>query len=197
MSQPKAQILLEVLIGVTLLGIVLTALVLLYSSVIKVSRFSIQSLSVKSLIDDYREKIGALSYDNWLAIENLATNTEYRIVISGDQLNIEPGRESLVQGGFNLQRWFTVEYIFRDLQGNLSSAGYRDYSSQKITVFVLTPEREHQDSFIIVKPTQKIVFQRLWGGGPTGDEVVKEFTNDFASSSFIQYETNSIKLQLQ
>ncbi len=193
MPRLKSQSLVEMLValgvGVILIGAAVSATVITLRSQVKTKLLrSAYSLAVKT-IDDLR----TISQSDWHSIYNLpkGESNKYYIYSSSTQLYIKKGQGTTNIEGQNFNRWFYVENVYRDSNGNIvKSGGTEDPSTQKATINVSFNRGGVETvtlSTYLTRWKNKISKQGHWEEGPGQTGTRKKFSYSFVKSKGIDY----------
>jgi len=151
------------------------------------------------LLAETQEQIKVISDQDWHSLYNLTkgpcadSSCHYHIVKDGNQWQVQSGEETVNLGGQTYTRYFVVYNVQRDGSGNIvESGGSDDPLTQKVVVFVKKGNFLKTSSKYISRCHYDVFPQGDWSGGPIGDAVVSGSTNNFATSSNINYSSSGV-----
>jgi len=195
----KAQVLIELLIVIGLFSILAAGLagVVSVSSKAKVTASYITQ--ARSLLQQYREAIFTISFNDWNKFENLnkSSSSFYYLYSTSGSWEINSGKEIFNFQEKNVERYFYVEKVWR-FNNIPTTTNYGDINfdpaTLKFTIVVSVENYKITDEFFLTKWKNTSVFQSSWGGGPGVEGPLKFFSNYFSSSSNIKYDDEKIQL---
>ncbi|MST04208.1 MAG: hypothetical protein EXS49_01395 [Candidatus Pacebacteria bacterium] len=205
------QSLVEILIAITVAFIMISgasALIGVSLHGTKVNRFNQEG---NFLAEDLLSKLTAYSDKKWycptpcsgnFGIYNLGKDpllNHYYLSTSTPVTSWISGDETLTLNGLNYIRYFYVENVSRDANGNIESSydiNNDDPSTQKLTIIVSWSGTPNAGQTIIskyiIRKSSVVFIQTDWTGGPnpTDWSYVPKFSNQFHDELNIQYSTN-------
>ncbi|KKU77394.1 MAG: hypothetical protein UY12_C0026G0013 [Parcubacteria group bacterium GW2011_GWA2_47_8b] len=198
----KGQSLIEILIGITIAGMLISGAVLTITASL---RSSVQNKNIQtatSLGQELLDKASVFSEGSWLGVYNLDKSlTEYYLATSGPSFVTSIGMETIELDGVSFVRYFILDNVSRDSDGNIvTSGGTDDPSTQKITVFVFWSEGGDASNSTFVKYLTRgrnLVFRQTdWSGGSgqTGPITVPNSRYDTATDIDATGQPGSIKV---
>jgi len=195
----KSQALLELLLAILVFAIVAASLTKAISSILFANQNLKEVSDASLLLAETQEQIKVISDQDWHSLYNLTkgpctdSSCHYHIVKNGNQWQVQPGEETVNLGGQTYTRYFVVYNVQRDSSGNIvESGGSDDPLTQKVVVFVKKGNFLKTSSKYISRCYYDVFSQRDWSGGPVGDVVVSGSTNNFATSSNINYSSSGV-----
>lgn len=191
------QVLIELLIIIALFSILATGLTMVVSVSTKSKQIASLISQARSLIQEYREAIVSISLNSWNVFDSLAKGTtNYYHLVKNVNWEVQPGKENFIFLEKNVERYFTLENVYRDINNipTTSVTSIFDPSLIKINIFVKINQTEFKDELFLSRWVNLAIFQGAWGGGPGESGPVRDFTNKFASSSNIDFYETEIKL---
>jgi len=195
----KSQALLELLLAIFIFAIVAAGLTKAIGSILFANQNLREISDASLLLAETQEQIKVISDQDWHSIYNLTkgpcadSSCHYHIVKNGNQWQVQPGEETVNLGGQTYTRYFVVYNVQRDGSGNIvESGGNDDPLTQKVVVFVKKGNFLKTNTKYISRCHYDVFPQRDWSGGPVGDAVVSGSTNNFATSSNINYSSSGV-----
>lgn len=202
--QDSGQALIEILIGLFIAGILVSAataaVVIVLRSNLETKNFQTASALSQKLIDDVKTVAEA----DWHDIYNLTkgSDTQNFVAASGTALVILPGTATTTVGNITYTQFFSIENVKR-LSGSISDdpSATDDPSTQKIVSHVQwssvsrTPEAAL--TVYLTRWRNLISQQSDWSGGSGQEGPISEFNQKFASSSGINYSSNTGSIIIQ
>ncbi|MDP3052843.1 MAG: prepilin-type N-terminal cleavage/methylation domain-containing protein [bacterium] len=200
----KGQALIEILVGLAvgaiLIGGATAAIVAILRSNLESKNFQAASSLSQELLDDAKTMAEA----DWHNIYNLSkgSGTQYYVAASGTVLAVFSGTTTTLVGNITYTKFFSIEDVGRDSSNTIvASGGTDDPSTQKITSHAQWPSAgKTSDVPLIVYLTRwrNIISQQTnWSGGVGQTEPVLEFSNQFASSTGIDYSSSTGSIIIQ
>ena len=195
----KSQALLELLLAIFIFAIVAASLTKAIGSILFANQNLKEVSDASLLLAETQEQIKVISDQDWHSLYNLTkgpcadSSCHYHIVKNGNQWQVQPGEETVNLGGQTYTRYFIVYNVQRDGSGNIvDSGGNDDPLTQKVVVFVKKGNFLKTNTKYISRCHYDVFPQRDWSGGPVGDAVVSGSTNNFATSSNINYSSSGV-----
>jgi len=198
----KSQALLELLLAIFIFAIVAASLTKAIGSILFANQNLRENSDASLLLAETQEQIKVISDQDWHILfqeDNLTkgpcsdSSCHYHIVKNGNQWQVQSGKETVNLGGLTYTRYFVVYNVQRDASGNIvESGGNDDPLTQKVVVFVKRENFLKTNTKYISRCHYDVFPQRDWSGGPVGDAVVSGSTNNFATSSDINYSSSGV-----
>ena len=195
----KSQALLELLLAIFIFAIVAASLTKAIGSILFANQNLREVSDASLLLAETQEQIKVISDQDWHSLYNLTkgpcadSSCHYHIVKNGNQWQVQSGEETVNLGGQTYTRYFVVYNVQRDGSGNIvESGGNDDPLTQKVVVFVKKGNFLKTNTKYISRCHYDVFPQRDWSGGPVGDAVVSGSTNNFATSSDINYSSSGV-----
>lgn len=191
------QVLIELIIIIGLFSILASGLAMTISISGRAKQIANLISQARSLIQEYREALLNLSLNSWQKFDILAKGpTNYYKLVKNTSWDIQNGKENLTLFDQTIERYFIVENVYRTIDGypTTSPTSLADPATLKFTISVKINQTEFKDEILLTRWSNLAVFQAAWGGGPTNEGPVTDFTNQFASSSNIDFYETEIKL---
>ncbi len=195
----KSQALLELLLAIFIFAIVAASLTKAIGSILFANQNLRENSDASLLLAETQEQLKVISDQDWHSLYNLTkgpcadSSCHYHIVKNGNQWQVQSGEETVSLGGQTYTRYFVVYNVQRDGSGNIvESGGNDDPLTQKVVVFVKKGNFLKTNTKYISRCHYDVFPQRDWSGGPVGDAVVSGSTNNFATSSDINYSSSGV-----
>jgi len=195
----KSQALLELLLAIFIFAIVAASLTKAISSILFANQNLRENSDASLLLAETQEQLKVISDQDWHSLYNLTkgpcsdSSCHYHIVKNGNQWQVQSGEETVSLGGQTYTRYFVVYNVQRDASGNIvESGGNDDPLTQKVVVFVKKGNFLKTSTKYISRCHYDVFPQRDWSGGPVGDAVISGSTNNFATSSDINYSSSGV-----
>jgi len=195
----KSQALLELLLAIFIFAIVAASLTKAIGGILFANQNLREVSDASLLLAETQEQLKVISDQDWHSLYNLTkgpctdSSCHYHIVKNGNQWQVQPGEETVNLGGQTYTRYFVVYNVQRDGSGNIvESGGNDDPLTQKVVVFVKKGNFLKTNTKYISRCHYDVFPQRDWSGGPAGDVVVSGSTNNFATSSNINYSSSGV-----
>ncbi len=147
----------------------------------------------QALLDNVR----VWSESGWNNITSLATGTAYQyyLVTSSSPYTATSGIQSLIVGTTTYFRYFYLSDVYRTSAGSISSvptSNTYDPSTKQVTVvYNWTQGTTSTMSTYLTRNTDAVIDQTDWSGGPGATSAATSVSNQFASSSNIDYSTTT------
>lgn len=140
----------ELLVGVAIVTIIIGSVVTAVVLVLRIHFQSVASRGAAALEQETMESVRSVAEGKWTDLYNVSpkgATTTYRIITSSSTSSTSPvltvasGTEEVVVNNITYTRFFSVENVNRDINGNIVTTGgfVEDPSTQKITVTVRWP----------------------------------------------------------
>ena len=195
----KSQALLELLLAIFIFAIVAASLTKAIGGILFANQNLREVSDASLLLAETQEQLKVISDQDWHSLYNLTkgpcadSSCHYHIVKNGNQWQVQSGEETVNLGGQTYTRYFVVYNVQRDGSGNIvESGGNDDPLTQKVVVFVKKGNFLKTNTKYISRCHYDVFPQRDWSGGPAGDVVVSGSTNNFATSSNINYSSSGV-----
>lgn len=195
----KSQALLELLLAIFIFAIVAASLTKAIGGILFANQNLREVSDASLLLAETQEQLKVISDQDWHSLYNLTkgpcadSSCHYHIVKNGNQWQVQSGEETVNLGGLTYTRYFVVYNVQRDASGNIvESGGNDDPLTQKVVVFVKRGNFLKTNTKYISRCHYDVFPQRDWSGGPVGDAVVSGSTNNFATSSNINYSSSGV-----
>ena len=195
----KSQALLELLLAIFIFAIVAASLTKAIGGILFANQNLREVSDASLLLAETQEQLKVISDQDWHSLYNLTkgpcadSSCHYHIVKNGNQWQVQSGEETVNLGGLTYTRYFVVYNVQRDGSGNIvESGGNDDPLTQKVVVFVKRGNFLKTNTKYISRCHYDVFPQRDWSGGPVGDAVVSGSTNNFATSSDINYSSSGV-----
>ena len=192
----KGQSLIEIIIALAIAGIMIgaatTAIVFNLRKGVDVEI----TQTANSLRQELVDNIKVLTEANWHSLYDVTKGAQY--YVSSTRV-FAAGEEILNINGKNFTRYFIVENVKRDGNGDITKgSGTDDPSTQKVTVTIIGEGSRSISVAYHLTRNRNIVFNQTdWSGGSGQTGVTTEANNKFATSNNINYasSTGAIKLE--
>ncbi len=204
-SCSKGQALIEILIGLAVGGILIggatAAIVAVLRSNMESKNFQTASSLSQELMDDAK----TLAEADWHNIYNLSkgSSTQYYVAASGTVLAVFPGATTTLAGNVAYTKFFSIENVSRwagDISVEPSATDY-DPSTQKITSHIqwLSAGQTMEAPITVYLTRWRNVISRQtdWSGGAGQTGPIIESSNQFASSTGIDYSSSTGSIIIQ
>ncbi len=193
----------EILIGITVAGILISGAVLTITVSLRSNVQNKNIQSATSLGQELLDKTSVYTEGGWLNIYSLEKSpTQYHLATSGPSFIASSGAEAIELDGISFTRYFVLENVNRNSDGNIvTSGGADDPSTQKITVVVSWPEGGDTPTTSFNKYLTRghnLVFRQTdWSGGSgqTGPITAPNGRYDTATDIDDMGQPGSIKVQ--
>lgn len=204
MSNNRGQALIEILIGLAIVGILVgtatAAVIVALRSNLESKNFQTASALSQKMLDDVKTVTEA----GWHNIYNLTkgTSTQYRIAVSGTALAVFSGAATTTVGNITYTQFFSIENVKR-LNGSISSEpiAVDDPSTQKIVSYTQWPSAgktsEAALTVYLTRWRNLISQQTDWSGGAGQEGPISEFKQKFATSTGIDFSSNTGSIIIQ
>lgn len=206
-NRREGQSLIEILVAVSVAAIFIGGISFVISAALRSTSETETAQIASSLARNYLDSVRSVAESDWNAIYNLSgkgPSSQFHLVPSSGGYTISSGSTSTVLSGKTFTRYFSVENVNRDGNGNITqSGGADDFSAQKITAHVAWESTRSLSAAEYILRTQNAAFvQTDWSGG-AGQESFATTTdgavinNKFSTStSNIDFSGGSIKVIL-
>ena len=200
----KGQALIEILVGLSvgaiLIGGATAAVVAILRSNLESKNFQAASSLSQELLDEAK----TIAEAKWHDIYDLSkgSDTQYYIAASGTVFAVFDGTTTTLVGNITYTKFFSIENVSR-LSDDISTdpGAINDPSTQKITSHIQwtsggrTPDVSLV--FYLTRWRNLISQQTDWSGGAGQTGPVSEFTDQFASSTSIDFSSSSGSIIIQ
>ena len=135
------------------------------------------------------------SEGSWQNVLALATGStyQYHLITSSSPYTATTGIESIVTATTTYFRYFYLSDVYRDTNGNVTSTGtvYDPSTKQISVVYNWTGGKTSTMAAYITRNDNAAFDQASWSGGPNSSTVATSVSNQFASSSNIDYTSST------
>ena len=182
MSERRAQILVEVLIGILIVGVVFGSSFLLLSTALKSQKQSFKRDTARSLVQEVQEILKVLAINDWFDIYDKRETGKYHLEKSDGSFSIVPGEGTVNVGEEIFTRYFEVEDINDPLKVKIKTTVKWDGGKVESETVISRYREEENWS------------QEDWSGGPVGEKVIsfQESTTTFSTSTNIDYSSSGV-----
>lgn len=140
------------------------------------------------------DSIIVASYSNWHTFDTLTTSTvHYSLNTSSSPFVVTVGDETSVLSGISYTRYFIIDDVYRDGDGQVTSgSGVMDPSTKKITIFYTFDTASARSfEFLITRTGSRQFIQTDWSAGSSADAVVTHPNAYFSTSTNISYSSTT------
>ena len=174
----KAQILMEVIVGISVFVIISILIFVLFTIVSKGLKYSEEALIVYNLSSNYSFILLGISREKFSKLDLLEENIDYYLTPSSSDYEIKEGRETVQQPSGIYYVWFRVKNKFLESNPSL----------KLINIFVQTPSTVFSYPLILSNLREKTIFQDLWQEATSS---IITITPTTSATSLIYYSTKS------
>src|SRR3989344_2336 len=193
-SSSYGQSLVELLIGIAVVAIISGSVAGALFLSVRTNKQSATSEEASSLGQELFDHTKSLSEGSWNAVysQPIKSSTSTYHLDATSTISIATGTDAILKGDITYTRWFSIENVYRDANGDIvESGGIEDTSTQKITVHVEWP---FFGDVADVTMTQYLtrwsrnsvsVFTDWTGSSGVGDPITRPDENYYATSGEI------------
>ncbi len=186
----RGQSLIEILIA-TAIGVLFILAAI--AAVLPATRGNTQATRIATgatFAQELADSIIVASHSNWHTFDTLTTSTvHYSLNTSSSPFVVTTGDETSVLSGISYTRYFIIDDVYRDGDGQVASGvGALDPSTKKITIFYTfdtAPARSFE--FLITRTGSHQFIQTDWSAGDSLDRVVTGVDAYFSTSTNVSY----------
>ena len=177
----RAQILIEVVIGILILGVIFGGALALVSTSLKSQKASTKRDLANSLLQETHEVLRILALKNWFDLYDKKNSGFYHLEKSGGQWTIQSGEGTVNVDGANFTRYFEIKDVADPLK-------------LKVKVYVKWEKTTITSEEVISRYQTETWTQDDWSGGSVGDQVISwtQTTSTFATSSEIHFASSGL-----
>ena len=182
MPRKRAQILIEVIIGILIIGVAFGGGFFLISTALKSQKQSFKRDTARSLIQETQEILKVLAIEDWFNIYDKKESGKYHLEKSDGSFSIVAGEGTVNVGEESFTRYFEIEDINDPLKVKVKITVKWDGGKVE-TETVISRFREEENWS-----------QDDWSGGPVGEKVIsfQESTTTFSTSTNIDYSSSGV-----
>ena len=180
----RAQILIEVVIGILILGVIFGGALALVSTSLKSQKASTKRDLANSLLQETHEVLRILALKNWFDLYDKKDSGVYHLEKSGGQWTIQPGEGTVNVDGASFTRYFEIKDV---------KSGF-DPLKIEVHVYVKWGRTTITSEEVISRYQTETWAQDDWSGGSVGDQVISwtQTTSTFATSSEIHFASSGL-----
>lgn len=199
------QILVELIVGVTIILFVGVSIAFTIATSIRASEDARAKTTALFLSQEVAESVRAFTLEDWNNIDSLATSSAnlYFATTSANAWTWATGTEVVSLNNIQYSRNFWSDEVYRSTStGDIGdSGGFYDPSTRKISVKLTWAAQglgnsEFSHVFYVSRYLNAIFSQTDWSGGSAGEAVVTSATTTFATSTGINYASTTGSLKL-
>jgi len=182
MSKKRAQILIEVIIGILIIGVAFGGGFLLISTALKSQKQSFKKDIARSLIQETQEILKVLAIEDWFNIYDKKESGKYHLEKSDGSFSIVAGEGTVNVGEESFTRYFEIEDLNDPLKVKVKITA--KWEGGKVETETVISRYREEESWT----------QEDWSGGPVGEKVIsfQESTTTFSTSSNIDYSSSGV-----
>ena len=205
LASQKGQVLVELIVGVTIVLFVSVSIAFAISASIRASEDARSKTAAIFLSQETSEAVRAFTLSDWNNLDALATSSAnlYFATTSAGAWTWSTGSEAVVLNNITYTRYFWLDEVYRSTStGDIAtSGGFRDPSTRKVSL-KLTWDLpgiggdEFSYVFYASRYSNAIFSQTDWSGGIAGEAVVTTATTTFATSTGVDYASTTGSLKL-
>lgn len=174
----KAQILMEVIVGLSVFVVVSILIFILFVIVSKGLRYSEEALVVYNLSSNYSFILLGIAREKFSKLDLLEENVDYYLFPSSSSYEIKEGKELVQLPSGNYYVWFRIKN--KSLESNPSL--------KLVNIFVQTPSTLFSYPLILSNLKEKTIFQDIWSEATSS---IITITPTTSATSLIYYSTKS------
>jgi len=134
------------------------------------------------------EQVRVFANADWHNVDTLSTSTAYHLATSTTFLDDQSGSSTIVIDGNSYTRSFTLEPVYRDASGEITTpSGILDPSTLRVVSTASWTERGDQDSatveLYLTRNRNRLFHQTDWSGGPVQEGPITVVGDEFATST--------------
>lgn len=201
----KGQILIELIVGVTIILFVGVSIAFSIATSIRGSEDARAKSTSLFLAQETAEGVRAFTLEDWNSLDGLATSSVnlYFTTTSANKWTWVTGTEVVSLNGIQYTRYFWSDEVYRSTStGDIgSSGGFYDPSTRKVSVKLTWSTQglgngQFAYVFYVSRYLNTIFSQTDWSGGIAGEAVVTSATTTFATSTGVNSASTTGSLKL-